>query len=104
VVTTKGVGVQPLYLVAVLKPRLDIRDEVRAKVAGLVTDSLAEDGCEMYDLVVDDHDPDTWLMLEKWTSREHWDAHMLTDHVIAFNAQGDGLFREPTELRFYDPA
>jgi quinol monooxygenase YgiN len=43
-------------------------------------------------------------MLEKWTSREHWDAHMLTDHVVAFNEQGDSLFREPTELRFYDPA
>ncbi len=95
---------QPLYLVAVLKPRLEIRDEVRVKIAGLVADSLAEDGCEMYDLVVSENDADTWLMLEKWTSREHWDAHMLTSHVIAFNALGDSLFREPTELRFYDPA
>jgi len=96
--------VQPLYLVAVIKPKLEIRDEVRAKIAALVTSSLAEDGCEMYDLVVSADDPDTWLMLEKWTSRELWDAHMLTEHVIAFNAQGDSLFREPTELRFYDPA
>jgi quinol monooxygenase YgiN len=100
----KGVGVQPLYLVAVLKPKTEIRDEVRVKVAALVTASLAEDGCEMYDLVVSGDDPDTWLMLEKWSSREQWDAHMLTSHVIAFNAEADSFFREPTELRFYDPA
>jgi quinol monooxygenase YgiN len=102
--TTKGVGVQPLYLVAVIKPKVEIRDEVRAKIAALVTASLAEDGCEMYDLVVSDDDADTWLMLEKWSSREQWDDHMLTSHVIEFNKQGDSLFREPTELRFYDPA
>lgn len=95
---------QPLYLVAIMKPKIEMRDEVRAKIADLVTASLAEDGCEMYDLVVSNDDPDTWLMLEKWTSRVQWDAHMLTAHVIAFNAQGDSLFREPTELRFYDPA
>lgn len=100
----RGAGVQPLYLVAVIKPKLEIRAEVRAKIDALVADSLAEDGCEMYDLVVSDEDPDTWLMLEKWTSRGQWDAHMLTSHVIAFNELGDTLFREPTELRFYDPA
>lgn len=95
---------QPLYLVAIIKPKLEIRDEVRAKIAALVSASLAEDGCEMYDLVVSADEPDTWLMLEKWSSRAQWDAHMLTSHVIAFNEQGDSLFREPTELRFYDPA
>ena len=95
---------QPLYLVAIIKPKTEIRDAVQAKIAALVTASLAEDGCEMYDLVVSGDDPDTWLMLEKWTSREQWDAHMLTEHVIAFNEQGDSFFREPTELRFYNPA
>ena len=95
---------QPLYLVAVLKPKVENRDEVRAKVAALVTASLAEEGCEMYDLVLSDDEPDTWLMLEKWSSRAQWDAHMLTSHVIAFNEQADAFFREPTELRFYDPA
>jgi quinol monooxygenase YgiN len=96
--------VQPLYLVAIIKPKIEIRDAVRAQIDALVTASLAEDGCEMYDLVVSDEDPDTWLMLEKWASREQWDTHMLTDHVVAFNELGDSLFRETTELRFYDPA
>jgi quinol monooxygenase YgiN len=96
--------VQPLYLVAIIKPKIEIRDAVRAQIDALVTASLAEDGCEMYDLVVSDEDPDTWLMLEKWASREQWDAHMVTDHVVAFNELGDSLFRETTELRFYDPA
>jgi quinol monooxygenase YgiN len=56
--------VQPLYLVAVIKPKIEIRDDVRARM----------------------------------------NAHMLTSHVIAFIEEGDSLVREPTELRFYDPA
>lgn len=95
---------QPLYLVAVIKPKAEIRDEVRARIDALVTASRAEDGCEMYDLVVSEGEPDTWVMLEKWSSREQWDVHMLTSHVIAFIEEGDSLVREPTELHFYDPA
>jgi quinol monooxygenase YgiN len=96
--------VQPLYLVAVIKPKLEIRDLVRTKLEALIAATLVEDGCEVYDLVASEDDPDTWLMVEKWTSRESWNAHMLTTHVVAFNAEGDSLFREPTELRLYNPA
>jgi quinol monooxygenase YgiN len=56
--------VQPLYLVSVINQKIEIRDDVRARMK----------------------------------------AHMLTSHVIAFFEQGDSLVREPTELRFYDPA
>lgn len=95
---------RPLYLVAVIKPNLDRLDEARARFGALMTASLAEDGCELYDLVADDADPTTWLMLEKWSSREQWDAHMLTQHCIDFNAGSADILRADTELRFYDPA
>lgn len=94
---------QPLYLIAVITPRPDRIDEARAAFERLVTATLAEPGCELYDLVENPQEPGTWLMLEKWSSREAWDAHMGTEHVIAHNAGADAFLVGPAELRFYDP-
>lgn len=92
---------EPLYLVAVIKPKAEGAGSVRAFLDSMMAATREEEGCEMYDLVVGDDDPFTWLMIEKWSSREHWDAHMLTAHVAKGNAALADLLREPTELRFY---
>lgn len=93
----------PLYLVAVITPRADGVDAARVAFATLVAATRQEDGCELYDLVVNPEDPSTWLMLEKWSSREAWEAHMRTPHVIDHNATADAFLMGPAELRFYDP-
>ena len=95
---------EPLYLIAVLKPRPERRAEARAALQRLIDGSLAEDGCEMYDLVMTDGDPETWVMLEKWTSKAHWDAHMLTEHNAAFGALENDLMSVPNTWKFYTPA
>jgi quinol monooxygenase YgiN len=46
---------------------------------------------------------DTWVMMEKWSSRPHWDDHMLTSHVKHINSIDQKYFRKPTELRFLNP-
>ena len=93
----------PLYLVATIRPRPERLAEARAALHALMSASQAEEGCELYDLVVSSEAPNTWLMLEKWTSRDHWDAHMLTDHNAAFGKSVDRLVAEPITLSFYDP-
>ena len=95
---------QPLYLIAEIVPRPDRLDEARSAFTELVAATLAEPGCELYDLVQSPEDPATWLMLEKWASREAWDAHMRTEHVIAHNARAGDFLVGPAVLRFYDPA
>jgi quinol monooxygenase YgiN len=40
-------------------------------------------------------------MLEKWSTRARWEAHMGAAHVVAGNAAVADMLREPTELRFY---
>jgi quinol monooxygenase YgiN len=94
---------EPLYLVAVIKPVIEKAEDARAYLAVMMAAAAQEEGCHFYDLVVSEDEPDTWLMLEKWASREAWDAHMLTDHVATGNAAMANLLREPTELRFYQP-
>lgn len=94
----------PLYLIAVLKPRPERRAEARAALQALIDGSLAEDGCEMYDLVVSHEDADTWIMLEKWTSKAQWDAHMTTPHNKAFGELEADLMSVPNTWTFYVPA
>jgi len=101
--TTDPLLPSPLYLVATIRPLPHRCEEALAALQGLRTASLAEDGCELYDLVERPGSPGTWLMLEKWSSRAHWDAHMLSEHNAAASAQLAQLVVEPITLDFYDP-
>jgi quinol monooxygenase YgiN len=56
----------------------------------------------MYDLVQGVNE-DTWVMMEKWSSKALWDNHMLTPHVKYFNSIDKKYFRAPTDLRFLNP-
>jgi quinol monooxygenase YgiN len=93
----------PLYLIATIHPRAEHRELVMTALAALITASQAEDGCEMYDLVQGEGE-DVLVMMEKWSSREQWDAHMLSEHVRAMNALDKACFTRETDLRFLHPA
>jgi quinol monooxygenase YgiN len=92
---------EPLYLIAVIKPRPEASVEAETHLRALMAGTHAEPGCVYMDLVVSDQEADTWYMFEKFRSRADWDAHMLTEHVNAGNAALADLLREPTELRFF---
>jgi len=90
----------PLYLVAVIKPRMDVADEVAERLRIMRDATRAEPGNIYMELVIGD-EPDTWFMFEKFASREAWDEHMTLPHVTEGNAFLADKLREPTELRFY---
>ncbi len=92
---------QPLYLVAVIKPRIECAEDAERHLRALMAGTHTEPGCVYMELVVSDDDPDTWLMLEKFRSRADWEAHMQTSHVLDGNRHLAELLREPTQLRFY---
>lgn len=91
-----------LYLKADIFPNLAKRDEVEAAYRELITASLDEPGCLLYDLVVDDENPGVWHMFEKWQSREIWDQHMVSPHVAKIQRIEAGLTVKPTILNFYE--
>ena len=92
---------EPLYLVAIIKPRMELAAEAEFHLRNLMAGTRNEPGNVYMELVVSDTEPETWFMFEKFRSREDWDDHMKTDHVTHGNAALAGLLREPTELRFY---
>ena len=91
---------EPLFLIAVIKPLMEQADVVAARLRIMRDATREEPGNVFMELVVGD-DPGTWLMLEKFASREAWEEHMTLPHVTEGNAFLADKLREPTELRFY---
>ena len=91
---------EALYLVAVIKPRMEVADAVAERLR-IMRDATREEPGNVYIELVVGEEPDTWLMFEKFVSREAWDEHMTLSHVTDGNAFLAGKLREPTELRFY---
>ena len=92
----------PLYLIAVIRPRMECADQAEAELRALMAGTRAEPGCVFMELTVSAEDPSVWVMFEKFRSRPDWEEHMRTEHVLRGNANLVDLLREPTELRFYD--
>jgi len=90
-----------LYLKADIYPDLSKRDEVEAAYAELMRASLAEPGCLLYDLVVDEENPNVWHMFEKWESRAAWNDHMKSEHVLRIQQLEPELIVAPTKLNFF---
>lgn len=90
----------PLFLIAVIKPDMAQADAVVERLR-LMRDSTREEAGNVFMELVVGEEPDIWLMLEKFTSREAWEEHMTLPHVTEGNAFLADKLREPTELRFY---
>ena len=90
----------PLFLIAVIKPDMAQADAVVERLR-LMRDATREEPGNVFMELVVGEDPDTWLMLEKFVSREAWEEHMTLSHVTEGNVYLADKLREPTELRFY---
>lgn len=91
-----------LFLLVRIKPRRDRLAEAEAQLQRMRVASQQEPGCVFMHLVqgVED-DPDTWVMIEQFTTRAAWDEHMASEHNQRGNTELEPLLREPSELRLY---
>jgi quinol monooxygenase YgiN len=99
-----------LFLVVTIRPRLDQLAEAEAQLHRMRAASQQEEGCEFMHLVQGgiafegvptENEPDTWTMLEKFTSRPAWDEHMASEHNQRGNAELEPLLRAPSTLRLF---
>jgi len=92
----------PLFLVVTIYPKADRRDEARARLETMRTQTEEEPGCVFMHLVQPQDDPDTWVMLEMFRSRAAWDEHMRQSYVTEGNVALEDLLRTPSDLRLMD--
>jgi len=71
-------------IVAIVKATIvEGREEQLRNVADVLQYQFAphEEGCEQYESFIDG---DTFLTIERWSSRELLDAHLQTNHVATY--------------------
>lgn len=90
------------FLVVTIKPRPDRAREAEEQLQAMRRASLTEPGCVFMHLVQPQDDPDTWVMLEMFSSRAAWDLHMRQPYNVDGNRILEDLLREPSDLRFFD--
>jgi quinol monooxygenase YgiN len=89
---------ETLYLIATIYPTPGKEIQARAAFEELITATRNEVGCELYDLTQAEGES-VWIMMEKWTSKADWDAHMESEHVKKIISNGPNFLSQPSELR-----
>ena len=92
----------PLFLVVEIKPRLDRMEEAEAQLQSMRRNTLNEPGCVFMHLLQPHDDPESWVMVEMFRSREAWDEHMRQPYNTEGNRILEGLLREPSVLRLFN--
>lgn len=85
-----------IHVVAVITAKPGLREEILKAFRANVPAVLAEDGCIEYGAVVDTDappsfhtpiGPDTFFVIEKWSSMEALQAHAKSAHMAAYGAR-----------------
>jgi len=75
-----------LTLVAIIRAKRGMGDELGRRLATLVAPSRAEDVNINYDLHRQNDDPDVWILYENWKKAEDLEAHFEYPYLKAFLA------------------
>jgi quinol monooxygenase YgiN len=59
----------------------------------------AEKGCLQYDLHAVADDPDRFVVLEHWASRDALEAHLASEHMVAYAEQVGAFRQQPAEIQ-----
>ena len=70
-----------LTVVATMRAKPGKEDELRAMLTGVLEPTRAEDGCHTYALHQGVADPAVFVFYENWTSKEHLDKHLGSEHM-----------------------
>ncbi|MCW8880062.1 MAG: antibiotic biosynthesis monooxygenase [Kangiellaceae bacterium] len=79
-----------LTIVANIKAKQGKVELVKNELMKLINTTRKESGCINYDLHQDNDNPAHFLFYENWKSREHWSAHMNSQHLKEYLAAVDG--------------
>lgn len=87
-----------ISVVARLKAKPGVEEQVKQELMGLVAPSRKDMGCINYDLHQSVEDPCLFVFYENWESKADLDAHLGRSHVQTVLGKVDQLLAEPVEL------
>lgn len=88
---------KPCIVIATFTPKPGHYDEVKRVLLEVTPDIHKEEGCDLYAL----HDEvnGSLVLIEKWTTRELWIAHVSMDTVTRLRKGVDGLLVGDIDVR-----
>lgn len=89
---------QPIQLILLITARPGRGKEQIAAYQGLAPVVRAEPGCLQYDMHQVSGDPDRFVLIERWASREALAAHDATPHMVAADAASPAFRAGPPEI------
>lgn len=85
-------------VVAMIRAKPGMEQEVRKVLLGLCGPTRAEKGCINYDLHQAVDNPALFMFHENWVSMADLEAHSQSAHLRAWRARADELLAEPNQV------
>lgn len=63
--------------------------------------SQAEAGCTFFELLRNEATPSSFTFIEEWDSREHFDAHLIAEHLKEAKSKMAGILHGAQDVRVY---
>lgn len=73
-----------LTVIARIEAKKDKIELVKEELLRLIEPTRKEKGCIQYDLHQDNVNPEFFTYYENWETRELWQDHMKTDHLVRY--------------------
>ena len=70
-----------VYVIATLHIRPEKRGDFMEDARTVISHTVKEEGCRSYDLMSSITEPNTFVFVERWASREALAAHFETPHL-----------------------
>ena len=87
----------PCVVIATFTPQPENYERVREVLLDVIPDVHQEEGCELYAL--HEEVEGSLVLIEKWTTRELWQAHLTLTTVTRIQEGIEGLLERDVEVR-----
>jgi quinol monooxygenase YgiN len=93
-----------IYVIATTKVKSGQRDAYIAGHKKCIAETHKEKGCISYEGHTSIHDPDTYVVVERWETRDDLNAHGKAPHMKVWREFGAPLKASPTVIEIISDA
>ncbi|MBD1427918.1 putative quinol monooxygenase [Sphingobacterium arenae] len=91
-----------IYITAIIKAKVEYREEVSKALQHMVTKTREEKACIQYDLHQGQDDENTFIFYEIWKDQEGLDKHNKQPYILAFGELAQEKLQENPQIYLTD--
>ena len=84
------------------KAKPENRDKLKQLFVDILPDTRAYGGCQGLELIVNQEDPETLIVFERWESRKHYEAYLKWRTDTGALATLVPMLATPPSIRYFD--